>query len=180
MSRQCTVCCTVSLVVCFFCTYCKLTLSRQVFVLGNCRLRAWWMLKFKATVFSAFVIVLLLSYVEFVNTIICCFIWHCILFVLLILPQDPNNRSSSAETVEDAVCASPRITTSYNSPVGKVPEASVSISKHDTWHDKQQDCLPGCDLWKICCPSLCVLIPNFTVSYPERRSLQSPYNFKIS
>ena len=98
-------------------------------MLGNCRLRAWWMLKFKATVFIVFVIVLLLSYVEFVNTIICCFIWHCILFVLLILPQDPNNRNSAAQTVEDAVCASTRITRSYNSPVGKVPEGSFSVAE---------------------------------------------------
>ena len=44
--------------------------------------------------------------------------------MLLILPQDPNNRSSAAQTIEDAVCASPRITTSYNSPVEKVPEDS--------------------------------------------------------
>jgi len=66
----------------------------------------------------------LLSYVEFVNTIVCCFIWHCILLVLLIQPQDPNNRSSVAQTIEDGVCASPRIV-SYNSPVGKVPDGST-------------------------------------------------------
>jgi len=47
--------------------------------------------------------------------------------VLLILPQDPNNRSSAAQTIEAAVCASPRITTSYNSPVEKGPEGSVRI-----------------------------------------------------
>ena len=85
---------------------------------GNCRLRAWWKFRFEATIFISFAVALLLFFVGFVNTFICCFIWHCILLVLLILPQDPNNRSSAAKTIEDAVCASPRITTSYSSPVG--------------------------------------------------------------
>jgi len=49
--------------------------------------------------------------------------------VLLMQPQDPNNRSSAAQTIEDGVCASPRITTSYNSPVGKVPEGSFLVAK---------------------------------------------------
>jgi len=88
-----------------------------MFILGNCRLRACR--KFK---FISFVIVLLLFFVEFVNTLICCFIWYCILLVLLILPQDPNNRSSAAQTIEDGVCASPRI------PLWeKVPEGSQCI-----------------------------------------------------
>jgi len=87
----------------------------------NCRLRAWWKFKIETTIFISFVIVLLLFFVEFVNKIICYFIWHCILLVLLILPQDPNNRSSAAQTIEDGVCASPRIITSFNSPVGQVP-----------------------------------------------------------
>jgi len=94
--------------------------------LGNCRLHAWWKFKFEATIFISFVIVLLLFSVEFVNTLICCFIWNCILLVSLILPQDPNNRSSAAQTIEDGVCASPWITTSYNSPEGKVPEGSTN------------------------------------------------------
>jgi len=40
------------------------------------------------------------------------------MLVLLILPQDPNNRSLAAQTIEDGVCASPQIT-SYISAVGK-------------------------------------------------------------
>jgi len=92
---------------------------------GNCRLCVWLKFKFEATIFISFVIVLLLFFVGFVNTFVCCFIWYCILPVLLILPQDPNNRSLAAQTIEDGVCASPRITTSYNSAVGKVPESSL-------------------------------------------------------
>jgi len=46
------------------------------------------------------------------------------MLVLLILPQDPNNRSSAAQTIEDGVCASPRITT-VTIPVGKVSEGSA-------------------------------------------------------
>jgi len=49
------------------------------------------------------------------------------LLVLLIMPQDPNNRSSAAQTIEGAVCVSPRVTRSYNSPVGKVPEGSAFL-----------------------------------------------------
>jgi len=69
-------CCTVSLVGCLYCTYCKLTLSRQLhvcvgkFMIGCMR---GWSLSFEATVFIAFVIVLPLFYVEFVNTIILLF-----------------------------------------------------------------------------------------------------------
>jgi len=70
-----------------------------MFILGNCRLHAWWKFKFEATIFISFVIVPLLFFVEFVNTLICCFIWYCILLVLLILPQDPNNRGSAAQTM---------------------------------------------------------------------------------
>jgi len=111
MSRHSTGCCTVSLVGWFSVLIVNLRWAdRCLFVLGNCWLHAWWKLKFKATVFIAFVIVLLLSYVEFVNTIICCFIWLCMLLVLLILPQDPNNWNSAAQTIEDGVRASPRIT----------------------------------------------------------------------
>jgi len=87
-------------------------------VLGNYRLHEWWKFKFEATIFIPFVVVLLLFIVGFVNTFIRCFIWCCILLVLLIRPQDPNNQSSAAQTIEDAVCASPGIKTSYNSPVG--------------------------------------------------------------
>jgi len=108
MSQHSTGCCTVSLVGCFSVLIVNLRWADScLFVLGNHRLHVWWKLKFKATVFIAFVIVLLLSYVEFVNTIICCFIWHCILLVLLILPQDPNNRSSAAQTIEDGVMCQP-------------------------------------------------------------------------
>jgi len=85
--------------------------------IGNCPLHAWWKFKFEATIFILFVIVLLLFLVGFVNVFIHCFIWYCILLLLLILPQDPSNRSSAAQTIEDGVCASPQITTSYNSPV---------------------------------------------------------------
>ena len=99
--------------------------------IGNCRLRVCGKFKLEATIFISFVIVLLLFFVEFVNTFIHCFIWYCILLVFLILPQDPNNRSSAAQKIEDGVCASPRITTSYNSPVGKVPEGSISYEDFD-------------------------------------------------
>jgi len=121
MSR-CTVCCTVSLVGCLLLLVVNLRRAdRCMFALRNCRLSAWWKFKFEATIFISFVIVLLLFFVGFVNTLICCFIWYCVLLVLLILPQDPNNRSSAAQMIEDEVCASPRVTR-YNSPMGKVPE----------------------------------------------------------
>ena len=70
---------------------------------------------------------LLFYYYPMVNLLIQLFV---VLFgtvsvlVLLTLPQDPNNRSSAAQTIEDGVCASPRIATSYNFLVGKVPEGS--------------------------------------------------------
>ena len=126
MSRCSTFCCTVSLVSCLRVLIVNVRWAdRGMCILGNCRLCAWWKFKLEATIFISFVIVLLSFFVEFVNTLICCFIWYCILIVLLILPQDPNNRSSAATTIEDGVCASPRITTSFNSPVGKVPEGSM-------------------------------------------------------
>jgi len=126
MSRHSTVCCTVYLVGCLLVLIVNLhRTDRCMCALRNCRLHAWCKFKFEATIFISFAIVLLLFFVEFVNTFICCFIWYCILLVLLILPQDPNNRSLAAQTIEDGVCASPQITTSYNSPVGKVPEGST-------------------------------------------------------
>jgi len=131
MSRRSTVCCTVSLVGCLLVHIANLRRAdRCMCALRNCRLHAWWKFKFEATIFISFAIVPLLFFVGFVNTFIYCFIWYCILFVLLILPQDRNNRSSAAQTIDDGVCASPRITRSYNSPVGKVPEGSVVNNKH--------------------------------------------------
>ena len=123
MGWRSTVSCTVSLIGCLLVllwTYAEPT--GVCLYWEKCRLRACGKFKWEATISILFVIVLLLSYVEFVTTIICCFIWLCMLLVLLIPPQDPNNRSSAAQTIEDRVCASPRITTSYNSTVGKVPE----------------------------------------------------------
>jgi len=73
---------------------------------------------FEATISISFVIVLLLLIAECVNELICCFIWYCNLLVLLILLQGPNSRSSAAQAIEEEVCASPRLTTSYNIPCG--------------------------------------------------------------
>jgi len=126
MSRHSTVCCIVSLVGCLLVLIVNLHWAdRCMFILGNCRLHAWLKFKFETTIFISFVIVLLFCFVEFVNTLICCFIYYCILLVLLTLPQDPSNRCSAAQTMQDAVCASPQITTSVTSRVGKLPEGSV-------------------------------------------------------
>jgi len=78
--------------------------------------------------------------------------------VLLILPQDPNNRSSASQTIEDGVCASPRIATSYNSLVGKVHEGSVQCIVQSETVIGVCVCVCVCMCVYVCVCGVCVCV----------------------
>jgi len=121
MSRCSTVCCAVSLVGCLLVLIVNLRgADRCMFILGIVECVCGGSLSLK----QPFSFHLLLSYYYSLLNLLIHLVVVVSLLVLLILPQDPNNRSSAAQTFKDRVCASPWKTTSYNSPVGKVPEGS--------------------------------------------------------